>query len=167
MGFNEKWISLIMNCITTNSYSMLINGVAQDCITPTRGLRQGDPISPYLFLLCSEGFTGLILEATRNKRLSKISICRNCPTVTHLLFADDSILYYKASGQESRELLRILQKYEETLGQKINTDKSSVLFSRNTKEEKRKEVKDILGSMQDTQPKKYSGLPSMIGRSKK
>ena len=70
MGFNEKWISLIMNCITTVSYSMLINGVAHGCITPTRGLRQGDPISPYLFLLCSEGFTGLILEATRNNRLS-------------------------------------------------------------------------------------------------
>ena len=128
MGFNEKWISLIMNCITTVSYSVLINGVPQDCITPTKGLRQGDPISPFLFLLCSEGFTSLILEETRNKRLTKISICKNCPTVTHLLFADDSILYCKASGQESRELLRILQKYEETLGQKINTDKSSVLF---------------------------------------
>ena len=156
-----------MNCITTVSYFVLINGVAQDCITPTRGLRQGDLISPYLFLLCSEGFTGLILEAIRNKRLSEISICRNCPTITHLLFADDSILYCKASGQESRELLRILQKYEEALGQKINTDKSSMLFSQNTKEEKREEVKDILGSMQDTQPKKYLGLPSKICRSKK
>ena len=167
MGFNEKWISLIMNCITTMSYSVFINGVPQDCITPTRGLHQGDPISPYLFLLCSESFTGLILEETRNKRLAKISICRNYPTVTHLFFTDDSIQYCKASGQESRELQRILQKYEETLGQKINTDKSSVLFSQNTKEEKREEVKDILGSMQDTQPKKYLGLPSKIGRSKK
>ena len=150
MGFNEKWISLIMNCITTVSYSVLINGVAQSYITPTRGLCQGDPISLYLFLLCSEGFTCLILEATRNNRLSGISICRNCHTVTHLLFADDSIIYCKASGQESKEVLRILQKYEEALGQKINTDKSSVFFSRNTKEEKREEVKDILGSMQDT-----------------
>ena len=57
--------------------------------------------------------------------------------------------------------------HEEASGQKINTDKSSLFFSRNTKEEKREEVKDILGSMQDTQPKKYLGLPSMIGRSKK
>ena len=84
MGFNDKWISLIMNCITTLTYFVLINGVAQGCITPTRGLRQGDPISLYLFLLCLEGFIGLILEATRNNRLSRISIYRNCPTVSHL-----------------------------------------------------------------------------------
>ena len=107
------------------------------------------------------------MEATGNNRLSGILICRNCPTVTHLLFADDSIIYCKASEQESREVLSILQKYEEASGQKINTDKSSMFFSRNTKEEKREEMKDILGSMQDTQPKKYLVLASMIGRSKK
>ena len=92
-----------MNYITTVTYSVLINGVAQGCITPTRGLRQGEPISPYLFLLCLEGFTGLILEATRNNRLSRISICKNCSTVSHLLFANDNILYCKASEQESRD----------------------------------------------------------------
>ena len=67
MGFNEKWINLIMNCITIVTYFVLINGVAHGYITPTRGLHQGDPISPYLFLLVSEGFTGLILEAARHK----------------------------------------------------------------------------------------------------
>ena len=129
MGFNEKWINLIVNCINTVSYSVLITGVTHGCITPTRGLHQGDPISPYLFLLVSEGFTGLILEAARYKRLTGISICRNCPTMTHLPFVDNNILYCKATRQESRELLDILQKYEEALGQKINTDKSSVFFS--------------------------------------
>ena len=69
MGFNEKWINLIMNCFTTITYSVLINGVTHGCITTTRGLRQGDPISPYLFLLVSKGFIGLMLEATRHKRL--------------------------------------------------------------------------------------------------
>ena len=57
MGFNEKWINLIMNCITIVTYFVLINGVAHGYITPTRGLHPGDPISPYLFLLVSEGFT--------------------------------------------------------------------------------------------------------------
>ena len=108
MGFDDKWINLIMKCISTVSYAVLINGEAHGCITPTRGLRQGDPISPYLFLLCSEGFTGLIMEAARNNKLSGISICRGSPRITHLLFADDSILYCKASGLESRELVNIL-----------------------------------------------------------
>ena len=89
------------------------------------------------------------------------------PTITHLLFADDSILYCKAIVQEIMELLDIIQKYEEALGQKINTDKSSVFSSRIIEEEKIAEMKESLGQMQDAQPKKYLGFPSMIGRSKK
>ena len=57
MGFNEKWINLIMNCINTVSYSVLINGVAHGYITLTRSLRQGDPVSLYLFLLVLKGLT--------------------------------------------------------------------------------------------------------------
>ena len=109
MGFNNKWISLMMNCISTVSYSILINGVTHGNIIPTKGLRQGDPLSPYLFLLCAEGLTGLVLEATRSSILLGISICRGSPTITHLLFADDSVIYTKANGQESRELQSILQ----------------------------------------------------------
>ena len=60
MGFHDRWISLIMECISTVSYSLLINGNPIGHITPTRGIRQGDPISPYLFLLCDEGLNGLI-----------------------------------------------------------------------------------------------------------
>lgn len=167
MGFDEKLINLIMKCISTVSYSVLINGVAYGCITPTRGLHQGDPISPYLFLLCFEGFTCLIMEAARNKKLSRISTCRGSPRITHLLFADDSILYCRVSGMDNRELVNILQKYEEVSSQKINTDKSSIFFSQDVDERTRSEVKEIIGPMLDAQPKKDLGLPSLIGRLKK
>ena len=145
----------------------LINGVIHGSIILSRGLRQGDPLSPYLFLLCAEGLTGLIVEAARNKRLSGISICIGSPSITHLLFADDSVIYCKASGQESKELQTILQKYKEAAGQRINIEKSSIFFSQNTDEDTKKEVREILGAMQDSQPKTYLGLPSLIGRSKK
>ncbi|XP_065622526.1 uncharacterized protein LOC136064552 [Quercus suber] len=69
MGFHEKWIKLIMHCITSVSYSILVNGVAYGNIIPTRGLRQGDPISPYIFLLCADGFSSLINDAAGTKEL--------------------------------------------------------------------------------------------------
>lgn len=60
MGFQEKWIHLSMMCMKTVSYSVLINGEPKGRIIPTRGLRQGDPISPYLFMLCAEGLSAII-----------------------------------------------------------------------------------------------------------
>ena len=76
MSFNKNWINLIMKCISLVSYSVIINGTAYGNITPTRGLRQGDPISPYSFLLCAEGFSALIHDAAKNNQLQGIGICR-------------------------------------------------------------------------------------------
>ena len=165
-GFHEKWIQLIMQCITTVSYSMIINGSVHGCIFPTRGLRQGDPLSPYLFLLCVDGFSSLIKDAARNQLLSGISICRGCSMVTHLFFANDSLLFCKATNQECHKLIEILGLYEVASGQKVNAEKFSVFFSHNTPQEKRCEVLNILGPMQDIRHSKYLGLSSIIGRSK-
>ena len=128
IGFHEKWINLIMHCITTVTYSILINGVAYGSIIPTRGLRQGDPSSPYLFLLCTDGFLTLIDKAARNKMLNGVSMCRGCPMVMHLFFVDDSLLFCKASRQECQKFVKIINLYEAASGQKINVDKSSVFF---------------------------------------
>ena len=108
LGFSSKWVDLVMRCITSVSYSILINGVACGNIAPTRGLRQGDPLSPTLFLICTEGLSALIHEAARNHLWTGISICRGSLRVTHLLFADDSILFCKASAEDCRVLKHIL-----------------------------------------------------------
>jgi hypothetical protein len=76
MGFCDKWISLIMECISTVSYSLLINGEPTCHIIPTRGIRQGDPISPYLFLLCAKGLNGLLQKATSQGDIHGVSLCR-------------------------------------------------------------------------------------------
>ena len=166
MGFSHRWISLIMQCVSSVSYSVLINGEAFGTITPTRGLRQGDPLSPYLFILCADGLSALIHEAARNKLLNGISICRGCPIITHLFFADDSLLFCKANAQECRKLIDILECYEAASGQKINTDKSSVFFSPNTPQETREEILSILGPMQDSRHKKYLASPQLLGNQK-
>ena len=116
MGLHERWSGLVMHCISTISYSVLINGVAYGSIIPTRGLRQGDPLSSYLFLLCANGLSSLINNAARNQRLSGISMCKGCPMITHLFFANDSLLFCKASRQECQQLVEILQLYEAASG---------------------------------------------------
>ncbi|XP_023880426.1 uncharacterized protein LOC111992797 [Quercus suber] len=167
MGFNENWIMLVMKCISSVSYSVIINGTTYGNITPNRGLRQGDPLSLYLFLLCAEGFSALINEVASNNQLNGISICRGAPKVSHLFFADDSIIFCKANGNECNKLKEILGLYESASGQKINTNKSSIYFSPNTSQELKDEILRILGPMQDSSHTKYLGLPSIIGRSKK
>ena len=166
LGFVDKWIDLIMNCVSSVSYSMLINGDAYGNISPSRGIRQGDPLSPCLFLLCAEGFSALIHEAARNQQINGISIRRGCPLITHLFFADDNLLFCKAKVQECHALVSILNKYKEALGLKINTDKSSVFFSPNTPQDLKESILDILGPKQDSRHNKYLGLPSIIGKSK-
>ena len=155
IGFSSRWINLVMECISLVSYSVLINGAAYGNIKPTRGIRQGDPLSPSLFLLCAEGLSALIHEAARNQ-------CLTGPRVTHLFFANDSILFCKATPDECQVLKLILHRYEEALGQKINTDKSSVFFSPNTSQDIKNEIFNILGPMQDSKHTKYLGfLPSL------
>ena len=79
MGFCSRWIDLIMECIRTVSYSILVNGDPKGLINPTRGIRQGDPLSPFLFLLCTEGLHGLITKAVRAKKSTTSQFAREAP----------------------------------------------------------------------------------------
>ena len=164
MGFNEGWINLVMKCISSVSYLVITNDTTHGNIVPTRGLRQGDPLSPHLFLLCAEGFLALIHDATRTKQLNGISICGGAPKIIHLFFADNSLLFCKANSDECNKLKEILGIYESTSEQKINTDKSSIFFNPNTSQDLKDEILNILGPMQDSRHSKYLGLPYIIGR---
>ena len=69
MGFCETWIKLIFNCISSTSYSILVNGEPKGNIIPTRGIRQGDPLLPYLFLLCFEGLNRMLQRAAQDNQI--------------------------------------------------------------------------------------------------
>lgn len=112
MGFTKKWIDWTMLCITTVSYSICFNGSLVGPIEPRRGLRQGDPLSPYLFLFCVEGLSNLITNAAREGKIQGSIVAANAPAVTHLLFADDSFLFFQARAEEVCYIKDILQKYE-------------------------------------------------------
>ena len=166
LGSHEKWVRWILKCITAVTYSILINGEAHGTIIATRGLQQGNPLSSYLFLLCTKAFLALIVNANNNQSLNRVSLCRGCLKVTHLFFADDSLLFCKVERQECTELVEILELYELASRQKINTNKFSGTFSHNTAPEIRSEVLEILGPMQDSRQGKYLGLPTVISKSK-
>jgi len=164
LGFQNSWVQLVMGCISTVRYRIRVNGVLSDEISPERGLRQGDPMSPYLFLLCAEGFSALLNCAEQEGRLHGIKICRNAPAVSHLLFTDDSLILCKASRAEAQQLKEILRVYEECSGQMINVDKSAVMFSPNTGTEDRQGVMQSLNIRSETMSERYLGLPVYIGR---
>ncbi|XP_030970994.1 uncharacterized protein LOC115991444 [Quercus lobata] len=145
MGFHEKWVALMMECISTVSYSILINGEPSETIHPNRGIRQGDPLSPYLFLLCTEGLHGLISHAASEGHIRGISICRSGPRLTHLFFADDSLLFCKATTQECQYVQDLLRIFEEASRQKLNKDKTTLFFSKVTLHEVQTSITDMLG----------------------
>ena len=132
MGFQDRWIGLVMECITTVTYSILVNGEPSGEIRPSRGIHQGDPLSPYLFLLCSEGLHRMIQKAMEKGDIQGVSICRNGPKLTHLFFADDSLLFCRATTHECEKVMDILSSYEKVSGQKLNRDKTSLFFSKST-----------------------------------
>ncbi|XP_042944657.1 uncharacterized protein LOC122278542 [Carya illinoinensis] len=166
MGFETSWINLIMYCVTSVSFSVMLNGVPTGCIKPTRGLRQGDPLSPYLFLLCTEGLVSMLKQAALNSMIPGIQICRGAPAINHLLFADDSVIFCKADVQTNLELQRILKRYELASGQKLNMDKTSMVFSSNVSAPMQEEIRNMWGGSAIQQYEKYLGLPPMIGRKK-
>ena len=100
MGFDDAWTKLMMDCISIATYSVLINGEPHGHITPTRGLRQGDPLSPYLFLLCKKGFHELLKKAKSTRDIKGVSIFPNGPRLTHLLFANDNLVFCRAKEND-------------------------------------------------------------------
>ena len=120
MGFSSQWVTWIMLCVETVDYSVLINGATVGPIVPGRCLRQGDPLSPYLFILCAEGLSVLIRKAECQGTSHGVKICSNAHVISHLLFADDCFLFFQGSVGETFVLKNILASYEAASGQAIN-----------------------------------------------
>ena len=158
---------LIYECISTVSYSVLVNGEPINFFKPTRGIRQGDPLSPYLFLLCSEGLTQLISNAVHAEKIRGYSLCRNGPKISQPFFADDSLLFCKAQLGDVKTIQEILDKYEKASGQQINKQKTTLFFSKSDSLDAKNQIKAFLGLPKIRAYEKYLGLPAVIRKNKR
>ncbi|XP_060968612.1 uncharacterized protein LOC115704452 [Cannabis sativa] len=166
-GFSDQVCSIIMGCVTSVSYSVLLNGAPLAPFNPKRGLRQGDPLSPYLFILCSEVLSKLICRAEQRGDLSGVKVSREAMPITHLFYADDAIFFCKANGSNAKAILQCINTYELWSGQKVNKGKSGVVFSSNTPQRNKDELKSMLGMNGLGPQEKYLGNPFFFSANKR
>lgn len=166
MGFATDFIRLIMMYITIVSYKVLTNRAPSNSIQTTCELRQGCPLSPYLFIICAKDLSTMSQQAKMQALVKGVSVCNNAPRVSHLCFANDSILYCQASVLANVHIQNILAIYGATLGQHLNREETKLLFSCNTNEDVMNDIKELWGVHSIHHHDKYLGLPSFVDRSK-
>jgi ribonuclease HI len=157
----DVMINLIMNCITSVQSNVLWNGNRSDFFKPQCGVRQGDPISPYLFVLCMDKLSHLIAEATENGKWKPMRAGRNGPLISHLMFADDLLLFGQAVDENMRAVMEVLNNFCAMSGQQVNYDKSSIFFSRNVSNGRRTVLSTQSGLKETQHLGKYLGVPAL------
>lgn len=165
MGFDTKWIMWIMKCIRSVMYTVLLNGQTHGHITPERGLRQGDPLSPFVFILCAETLVHVMNRAEQRGEIHGMKLSKHCPAVQHLLFADDSFFLCRANLPEISEFLRCLKLYGNSSGQVINFQKSAITYGADPI--MKRLIAEMSGIKKEGGDGKYLGLPECFSGSKR
>ncbi|CAA6657145.1 unnamed protein product [Spirodela intermedia] len=131
-GFTDDFIDLVDACVRENHFSLLVNDSSTPFFTATRGLRQGDPLSPTFFILVKEVLSRSLTQAINQGFIRPYYSKRGCPIISHSLFADDAILFLNGCKRSIRGLMSIISRYERAAGQLVNASKSSFIvgFSR-------------------------------------
>lgn len=166
MGFSMSWIDKVIRCVHTVKYSFALNGEIIGKVNPGKGLRQGDPLSLYLFVICAQGLSSLFYAHEARNLFSGVRIASSCPSISHLFFAEDSLIFFRAIVNDCEGIRNCLSLYERALGQLISYEKSALSFSPNTKEETANSIKTMLSISIMQGHEIYLGLPTLSLRSK-
>ena len=138
-------IDIIMSCVFSVSTSILFNDEATDPIFPSRGIRQGDPLSPYLFILCMDFLDQLIEEKCNDNLWYPVKASQSGPVFSHLMFADDVLFFARVDGTNCLTIRDVLDEFCLLSGQTLSEAKSRVYFSLNVDRDTRESLCDILG----------------------
>ena len=147
-----------MECVTSVQYTLLVNGSKSKSFKPCKGLRQGDPLSPYLFLMCANVLSLYLQKAEHDKLINGVKVDRSGYTFTHLLFANDSLFFFKKDNKLVANLKKILDWYCKIFGQDINFGKSNLYCSPNMPLSKQEDLARQLHVNLVQHPSKYLGI---------
>ena len=134
---------------------------------PKRGLRQGDPLSPFLFILATEVLARLIEREAVNNKINGYKLALDLMPITHLQFADDLFIFAQANVENMGSIKACLDTYSNWSGQKVNFGKSVIIFSKNVNEGVRSQLANYIGIQRSNRKEKYLGIPMASGRDKR
>lgn len=158
-NFSSNIINLKMSCISTSKISILLNGSRTNYFKPSREIVQGDPISPYIFILCMEMLSRCIEEQVpKKKKWIPIKISGRGPSLSHLFFADDLLLLGKTSKENCNTINETIRHFYLSLGQVVNSNKSKLILSKNCPEILKNEISSLLGIKNGRHFGKYLGF---------
>ncbi|KAA3478765.1 Retrovirus-related Pol polyprotein LINE-1 [Gossypium australe] len=153
-----------MSAISSSTMQVLWNGVPTQKFKPNQGIRQGCPLSPYLFVLCMEWLGQFIHSGTEAGIWDPICLSCSGPSVSHLFFADDLVIFCKAQMDQARFLENIVSLFCEISGHKISVRKSNIFFSKNTEDETRNQISQLFGFQEVQNLGNYLGVPLLHDR---
>ncbi|KAL0008923.1 hypothetical protein SO802_010425 [Lithocarpus litseifolius] len=152
-------IDLIMSCVSSVSTSILFNGGTLELFFPSKGIRQGDPLSPYLFIICMDFLGQLTEEKCNDNQWVPVKSSKSGPAFSHLKFANDLVLFAKANDTNCHTIKIVLNTFYSILGQSVSEAKSRGFFLPNVDRDKRELLSDILGFRSTPSLGKYLGIP--------
>uniref|UniRef100_A0A803NV61 Reverse transcriptase domain-containing protein n=1 Tax=Cannabis sativa TaxID=3483 RepID=A0A803NV61_CANSA len=164
-SFGNRFRGLIMKCISSVSFSVLLDGGPLKQFCPSQGLRQGDPLSPFLFIIGSEVLSRLLLREEATGHLHGFKVCPRSPPISHLMYADDTFLFCAAKVDEINVVQECLKKYCDWSGQMLNASKSAIVYSKNTCPEVKALINNILGFRPLSDNDKFLGNPISFSKS--
>ncbi|KAI3450765.1 hypothetical protein Pfo_007430 [Paulownia fortunei] len=157
LGFPGRFIDWVMECVSTPSYSIALNGSIFGFFKGKKGLRQGDPMSPFLFVLCLEYFSRLVGLATENSDFNFHPKCGKLK-ITHLAFADDLVLMARGDVLSVRILMQCIRDFGNRSGLRINVLKSSI-YTAGITGQQLDEIQELTNIPRGSMPFRYLGIP--------
>ncbi|XP_070022541.1 uncharacterized protein [Nicotiana sylvestris] len=166
MGFTERLIGIVFGLVSNNWYSILINGQAHGFFKSSRGVKQGDPVSPTLFILAAEALSRGLNALHTNLYFCGFGMPKWSPKINHLAYADDMIIFSSSDETSLMLIMQVLKAYEAASGQLVNKTKSAVYLHHLTDMEVVSKVERITGMHRNDFPIIYLGCPIFYARRK-